>query len=75
MLLHLFFSGKRQIGCFYHYYRNIKDHSINMQIKQKEDFNDKQFLKEIYVLPFKFNKENNSFTQLRNNFNKLGKKI
>ena len=70
----LVFSGKRQIGCFYHYCRNIREHSIKMQIKPNEDLNDKQFLKEIYSLPFKFNKENNSFARIRNKYDKIGKK-
>ena len=68
------FSGIRQIGGSHHYYRNIRELSIKMQIKPNENLNDKQFLKEIYNLAFKFNKENNSFEQLRNNYNKLGKK-
>ena len=65
------FSGKRQIGRFYHYCRNIRKNSVKRQIKPKEDLDDKEFLNEIYSPHFRFNKENNL---LRNKYNKLGEK-
>ena len=67
------FKDKRQIGCFYHYCRNIREHSNKMQIKPKEDSIAKKFLKDIYSLPFTYNKKKNAFNDLRLNYEKLGK--
>ena len=51
------FEGKRQIGCYYHYCRNIREKAIDIGLfKNLKDDERTNFLNEFYKLPFKFYK-------------------
>ena len=53
------FKDKRQIGCYYHFCRNIREKAIEIGIFKKLSENErKSFLNEFYKLPFKFYKNN-----------------
>ena len=60
------FNNIRQVGCFYHYCRNLREKAIDLGFritgKNKEDT---EFLNEFYKMPFIFYKNKNILEELK----------
>ena len=69
MQIEKIFPDIRQIGCFYHYCRNIREKAIKYGILKK-DFESigKIILNELYSLPFKYYKNKNDIIELKDKY-------
>lgn len=48
------FKGIKQIGCYFHYCKNIRKNAIKLKIINNKDSKCNELIKEIYTLPFKY---------------------
>ena len=55
----IIFENKRQVGCFYHYCRNIRERALELGLYKKIDKDEvNNFLNEFYKMPFIFHDKN-----------------
>ena len=65
----------RQIGCYYHYCRNLREKAIELELFKVQNLEEsKQLLKEYYKLPFEFYKNQNIFNNIKNTYISKGVK-
>ena len=60
------FTNIRQVGCFYHYCRNLREKAIDLGFRIKGKLKEGcEFLNEFYKIPFIFYKNNNILEVLK----------
>ena len=61
--------NKRCVGCYYHYYRNLREKAREYKLlfKEKKEYT-KLMLKELYMLPFIYNDNNNKIQEIKNKY-------
>ena len=65
----IIFENKRQVGCFYHYCRNIRERALELGLYKKiykDEVNN--FLNEFYKMPFIFHDKNKIFDDLKEKY-------
>jgi hypothetical protein len=65
------FKNKRQVGCFYHYCRNIRERAVEMGLFKKINKDEaNNFLNEFYKMPFLFYQNNKILDDIKLNYSK-----
>ena len=69
------FGEIRQIGCYYHYCRNIREEIRDLGLLKIEDLmdNTKSLLEDLYILPFTYYKDESIFNKIKEKYLKISK--
>ena len=66
--LGLIFKGIRQIGCYFHYCKNIRKNALKYKIITSKKSKNNDFLNEIYSLPFKYKGDKSNIDNILKQF-------
>lgn len=70
--LGLIFKGIRQIGCYFHYCKNIRKSALKYKIITTNKSKNNEFLNQIYSMPFKYKGNKSNIDTILNQFRNEG---